>query len=139
MGRQIESDEVLNCKIIDGTLLLEPGTTIIGSLCLDGIHGLVVLSDDLTVTGDLSLRGTSIAALPCNLTVMGSIDLEGCAALGAISKGLKVFGSLDVELCESLSAIPSDARIQGNLYAYGSGINASPVRGCIDGEVFGIQ
>ncbi len=46
--------------------------------------------------GYLYLRGTGITSLPENLTVGGSLDLEGCTGITSLPENLTVGGSLDL-------------------------------------------
>ena len=59
-----------------------------GSLYLSGTS-ITALPDNLTVGGSLYLSGTSITALPDNLTVGGSIDLRGTSITAREIKRVK--------------------------------------------------
>ena len=53
--------------------------------------------------GYLDLRGTGITALPDNLTVGGSLDLENCTGITALPDNLTVGGSLYLENCTGIT------------------------------------
>ena len=53
--------------------------------------------------GSLYLRGTGITALPDNLTVGGSLDLENCTGITALPDNLTVGGYLNLENCTGIT------------------------------------
>ena len=64
----------------------------------------LVIKDGKPFYGDsLYLRGTGITALPDNLTVGGSLDLENCTGITALPDNLTVGGSLYLENCTGIT------------------------------------
>ena len=110
-----------------------------GSLYLRGTS-ITALPDNLTVGGDLYLEGTAVTALPDNLTVGGDLDLEG-TAVTALPDNLTVGGYLDLR-GTSITALPDNLTVGGDLYLRGTSITALPdnltVGGALDLENTGI-
>ena len=75
--------------------------------------------------GSLYLRGTGITALPDNLTVGGSLDLENCTGITALPDNLTVGDSLDLR-GTGITALPDNLTVGGSLYLRGTGITALP-------------
>ena len=75
--------------------------------------------------GYLDLRGTGITALPDNLTVGGSLDLENCTGITALPDNLTVGGSLDLR-GTGITALPDNLTVGGSLDLRGTGITALP-------------
>ena len=74
--------------------------------------------------GSLDLRGTGITALPDNLTVGGSLDLEGCTGITALPDNLTVGGSLYLR-GTGITALPDNLTVGGYLDLEGcTGITA---------------
>ena len=74
--------------------------------------------------GSLYLRGTGITALPDNLTVGGSLDLEGCTGITALPDNLTVGGSLYLR-GTGITALPDNLTVGGSLDLRGcTGITA---------------
>jgi len=98
------------------------------------------LPDNLTVGGSLYLEGTGITALPDNLTVGGYLDLEG-TGITALPDNLTVGGYLDLR-GTGITALPDNLTVGGSLYLEGTGITALPdnltVGGSLDLEGTGI-
>ena len=102
-------------------LVVEDGKPFYGdSLDLSGTS-ITALPDNLTVGDSLDLRGTSITALPNNLTVGGALDLRG-TGITALPNNLTVGGALDLENCTGITALPNNLTVGGALYLRGTGI-----------------
>ena len=65
--------------------------------------------------GSLDLRVTGITALPDNLTVGGSLDLENCTGITALPDNLTVGGYLDLR-GTGITALPDNLTVGGSLY-----------------------
>ncbi|HDC1792225.1 TPA: hypothetical protein O7W21_004412 [Salmonella enterica] len=98
--------------------------TVTHNLDLEDISGVDALPDNLTVGGELDLRGTSITALPDNLTVGGELDLRG-TSITALPDNLTVGGWLDLR-GTSITALPDNLTVGGGLYLSGTSITALP-------------
>ena len=82
----------------------------------------LVIKDGKPFYGDsLYLRGTGITALPDNLTVGGSLDLENCTGITALPDNLTVGGYLDLR-GTGITALPDNLTVGGYLYLRGTGI-----------------
>ena len=96
-----------------------------GSLDLRGT-GITALPDNLTVGDSLDLENcTGITALPDNPTVGGSLDLRG-TGITALPDNLTVGGYLDLENCTGITALPDNLTVGGYLDLRGTGITALP-------------
>ncbi|EGT3135887.1 hypothetical protein JDW24_001866, partial [Salmonella enterica subsp. enterica serovar Uganda] len=85
---------------------------------------ITALPDNLTVGGRLDLSGTSITALPDNLTVGGWLDLSG-TSITALPDNLTVGGRLDLR-GTSITALPDNLTVGGSLDLRGTSITALP-------------
>ena len=86
----------------------------------------LVIKDGKPFYGDsLDLRGTGITALPDNLTVGGSLDLENCTGITALPDNLTVGGTLDLR-GTGITALPDNLTVGGYLDLRGTGITALP-------------
>ena len=90
-----------------------------GWLDLSGTS-ITALPDNLTVGGNLYLRGTSITALPDNLTVGGCLDLSH-TSITALPDNLTVGGWLDLSHT-SITALPDNLTVGGWLDLSGTRI-----------------
>ena len=77
------------------------------------IENYKIENDNLTVGGDLNLRGTNITALPDNLTVGGYLDLED-TNITALPDNLIVGGYLDLR-GTNITALPDNLTVGGYL------------------------
>ena len=84
--------------------------------------------------GSLYLIGTVITSLPDNLTVGGSIDLEGCTGITSLPDNLTVGGYLDLR-GTGITSLPDNLTVGGYLDLRGTGItDTSKVRKLHDGD-----
>jgi hypothetical protein len=80
------------------------------------------LPDNLTVGGSLDLEGAAITSLPDNLTVGGSLYLEG-AAITSLPDNLTVGGSLNLE-GTAITSLPDNLTVGGSLNLRGTAITS---------------
>ena len=81
------------------------------------------LPDNLTIRGSLDLEGAAIAALPDNLTIGGALYLRG-TAITALPDNLTIGGSLYLR-GTAITAIPDNLTIGGALDLEGTAITGS--------------
>ncbi len=98
------------------------------------------LPDNLSVGGSLDLEGTGITSLPDNLSVGGYLDLEG-TGITSLPDNLSVGGYLDLE-GTGITSLPDNLSVGGYLDLRGTGITSLPdnlsVGGYLDLEGTGI-
>ena len=101
-----------------------------GNLYLDdcACTGLTALPENLSVGGSLSLNGcTGLTALPENLSVGGYLSLDGCTGLTALRENLSVGGYLSLDGCTGLTALRENLSVGGSLSLNGcTGLTALP-------------
>jgi len=82
------------------------------------------LPDNLSVGGSLDLDGTGITQLPDNLSVGGSLDLRG-TGITQLPDNLSVGGSLYLR-GTGITQLPDNLSVGGSLYLRGTGITQLP-------------
>ena len=105
-----------------------------GNLDLSG-SSITALPDNLTVGGGLDLFGTGITALPDNLTVGGWLNLFG-TGITSLPDNLTVGGGLDL-IGTGITSLPDNLTVGGGLDLSGTGITAQErkkVRRLKDGD-----
>jgi len=96
----------------------------------------LVIKDGKPFYGDsLYLRGTGITALPDNLTVGGSLDLENCTGITALPDNLTVGDSLYLR-GTGITALPDNLTVGGYLDLRGTGITALPDNLTVGGSLY---
>ena len=97
--------------------------TVGGDLYLRGTN-ITSLPDNLTVGGYLDLEGTNITSLPDNLTVGGSLCLRGMN-ITSLPDNLTVGGYLDLE-GTNITSLPDNLTVGGRLCLRGTNITSLP-------------
>ena len=85
--------------------------------------------------GNLDLRGTGITSLPDNLTVGGSLDIEGCTGITSLPENLTVGGSIDLR-GTGITSLPDNLTVGGSLDLYGTGITSLPENLTVGGSIY---
>lgn len=119
--------------------LPKAGEVVARTLNLEGHGWLTHLPDDLTIYGDLKLRGTRLIALPARLRVDGNVELEGLETLTSLGEHTAITGDLDLEGCLALRALPNHLQVQGDLFLAGSGVTLVPTTNRIGGRVYDLS
>jgi len=101
----------------DGRLLLPDGSKVTGCILLTGRTDLTTLPDDLHVTGNLSVAGTSVGQLPRGLRVSMFLDISNTA----------------------IAELPGDLYVGGYLYARRTAIKRIPPTVRIGLEIVGLD
>ena len=96
------------------------------------------LPDNLTVGGSLYLNGcTSLKSLPDNLTVGGSLYLGGCTSLESLPENLTVDGNLFLNGCTNLKSLPENLTVGNSIDLIGcTSIKSLPENLTVDGNLF---
>lgn len=93
------------------------------SYTLDDFQSLDRFPDGTTFS-HLDLRGSLVTRLPCNLYVMGNLDVSYTQRLTAIPEDTYVGGTLDLT-CSKVAKLPANLKVS-TLYLNGSPVTALP-------------
>ncbi|CAO4137866.1 hypothetical protein PKCBPO_00005 [Methylorubrum thiocyanatum] len=122
--------------IENSVALPSAGDFIPHTLNFEGYGWVTWLPDDLTICGDLKLRGTCLVALPSRLRVTGSVELDGLETLTSLGDHTVITGDLELEGCSALRAMPDYLQIHGDLFLAGSGVRLVPLTNRIGGRIY---
>ncbi|OIV47297.1 hypothetical protein BK025_05310 [Sodalis sp. TME1] len=86
------------------------------------------------INGDIDLSGSDIAAIPPNLTIMGSLILRDCAKLSTLPTGLDIMDSLDLRNTP-ITALPSDIGVGRDMMLENTKLMTLPAGLAVEGAL----
>lgn len=95
---------------------LEEGLYVDGNVNLEGNDNIKKIKD-ITVTGNLIARESTLESLEGNIKVDGTCDLNKCKKLKYVSDNIKVGSALILDACKNLEKLPENGDIGFHLFA----------------------
>ena len=113
-SRRTPEERLKNWKIATNKMVqqyIKDGSE--GDLYLSELPFDIVLPDNLTIGGDLSMRNSKITTLPNNLTVNGKLNISD-TEITTLPDSLKVSGDLDISDTK-ITTFPDSLKVSGTL------------------------